>query len=89
MPNLAWIRKGYHGYSACMTDNAASARANMKFLQVFYIVQSHERMYSTKQLDHEASYLAISASRLPSVRYGQSKVIASGPITCWESGCAG
>jgi hypothetical protein len=31
MPNLAWIRKGYHGYSACMTDNAASAQANTKF----------------------------------------------------------
>jgi ethanolamine ammonia-lyase large subunit len=40
------------------------------------------KMYSTKQPNHEASsYLAISASKLPSVRYGQSKVIALGPIT--------
>ena len=30
-PNLAWICKGYHGYSACTTDNAASAQANTKF----------------------------------------------------------
>jgi hypothetical protein len=31
MPNLAWIRKGYHGYSACTTDNAVSAQVNTKF----------------------------------------------------------
>jgi hypothetical protein len=34
MPNLAWIRKGYHGYYVCTTDNAISAQANTKILQV-------------------------------------------------------
>jgi hypothetical protein len=49
MPNLAWIRKGYHGYSVCTTDNAASARVNTKFLQVFYIdhkMKLHEKRYN-------------------------------------------
>jgi hypothetical protein len=42
MPNLSWIRKGYHGYSACTTDNAASARANMKF---FFTSILHRSQY--------------------------------------------
>jgi hypothetical protein len=42
-----------------------------------------------QQPDHEAFYLAIISEQMSSARYGQSKVNASGPITCWESGCAG
>ena len=49
IPNLAWIRKGYHGCYACMTDNAVSALANTKFYKYSTChskEKSHERRYN-------------------------------------------
>jgi hypothetical protein len=42
-----------------------------------------------QQPDHEAFYLTFISEQMSSARYDQSKVNASGPITCRESGCAG
>jgi hypothetical protein len=52
-------------------------------------ISSYRQNVQYKQPDHEAIYLAVISEQMSSVRYGQSKVNASGPITCRESSCAG